>query len=148
MHTVIKSNRVPSEDHLVLFKPNDRLPPLKTDRGLVEQILLNILHNALQYTPEGSVIEIEVMLAGEHCRFVISDNGPGFPDNEILSVFDKFYRISRTAPGGTGLGLSIAKGFTEALSGKIILENIEPHGARFTVVIPAEISTFNASIDE
>jgi len=55
-------------------------------------------------------------------------------------VFDKFYRLKNSQAGGTGLGLSIVKGFTEALNGTVELKNIAPHGAKFTIIIPAETS--------
>ena len=73
-------------------------------------------------------------------QLIIEDNGKGFPKEEIGSVFDKFYRLKNSRTGGTGLGLSIVKGFTEAMGGRVKLENISTGGARFTVNIPAETS--------
>lgn len=148
IYSVIKSNKRTPSKHQIEFEPNENLPLFKLDWGLVEQVLLNIFHNALQYTPEGSKIKIEVHQNGQYCRFIISDNGPGFSQEEIRSLFDKFYRIPNSAPGGTGLGLSIAKGFTEALNGTIAVENIETGGAKFTVEIPAETSSINSLKNE
>lgn len=129
--------------HTIEFIPNENLPFFKLDSGLVEQVLQNILNNALQYTPENSIITIAIQHKDEHCNIEVSDNGNGFPENEINLVFDKFYRLNNTRTGGTGLGLSIVKGFIEAMNGKVKLENLSHGGAKFTIEIPAETSYVN-----
>lgn len=139
--TVIQNNKGDAENHTIVFEPNENLPLFKIDNGLVEQILHNIIHNALQHTPGRTIIKIEVKRIMENCQITISDNGAGFPENEINNVFDKFYRLSNTSAGATGLGLSIVKGFTEALGGKIHLENIKKGGAKFIIEIPAATSS-------
>lgn len=141
IYSIIHDNREDSKDHRIYVEPADQLPLFKTDRGFVEQIVQNILYNALCHTPKNSSIRIGVDAIDGYCQIQISDNGIGFPDNEIAQVFDKFYRLSHTATGGIGLGLSIAKGFTEALNGKITLENVPSGGAQFTIRIPAESSS-------
>ena len=75
--------------------------------------------------------------------FSVSDNGKGFPENEIQFVFDKFYRLPNSKTGGSGLGLSIVKGFVEAHNGTIILQNNMNSGACFTITIPTETSYLN-----
>jgi len=140
---VIRSNTNDTKHHSIVFNPDAALPFFKIDRGLVEQVLQNILYNALQHTPENTIIQIEVDKFADGCRFIISDNGTGFPENKIEFVFDKFYRLPQALTGGTGLGLSIAKGFTEAHNGIIYLENLETGGAKFTIEIPAEMSSIN-----
>ena len=122
------------------FKLNDNLPLFKLDRGLMEQIIHNLIHNAIQHTYENSTITIEVNQKEENCIIEISDNGQGFPIDEIDLVFDKFYRLNSSAVGGTGLGLSIVKGFTEAMEGEVHLENLPNGGAKFTIIIPCEFS--------
>ena len=129
--------------HKIKFETDDTLPLFKLDAGLIEQILLNIIHNAILYTPENSTITIGTSCQEGLCIFTIADNGKGFPETEIQYVFDKFYRLPNSKAGGTGLGLSIAKGFTEAHHGKIILENLKTGGAKFTISIPAETSYIN-----
>jgi two-component system sensor histidine kinase KdpD len=143
IYTVIKNNKNNASQRIIDFEPNEKLPFFKIDRGLTEHVLNNILHNALQYTPDKSIIVISVSLVGDYCRFTISDNGEGVPPEELKSVFDKFFRLPQTGTGGTGLGLSIAKGFTEAQNGTIKLENIRSGGAKFTIEIPAEVSSLN-----
>ncbi|MBZ9651236.1 sensor histidine kinase [Psychroflexus montanilacus] len=138
--SVIKDNKDDAAHHQIKFEPNENLPLFKLDSGLVEQVLYNLVHNSLQHTPKGSTIKIQIDHNLTHCFIEVSDNGKGFPKNEIDYVFDKFYRLNHTATGGTGLGLSIVKGFTEAMKGLVILDNLKEGGARFTVKIPCEFS--------
>lgn len=138
--TTIKDSKDEANNHKIEFNPNENLPLFKLDSGLTEQILYNLIHNAIQHTPENSTIKIEVGNNETNCIIEISDNGKGFPQNEIDLVFDKFYRLNNTSTGGTGLGLSIVKGFAEAMSGQVRLENLLQGGAKFTIEIPCEFS--------
>lgn len=131
------------ENHItqkISININPDLPLFKTDRGMLEQVIYNILINASLYTPSDARINIVALCHADVLEIVIEDNGTGFPKDEIREVFDKFYRLKNTKTGGTGLGLSIVKGFTEALSGTVSLDNITGGGARFTIQIPAETS--------
>jgi two-component system sensor histidine kinase KdpD len=150
------------KSHKIHISIEENLPLYKLDYGLIEQVLYNLLYNASIYTPEYADIFItaennaekiyrldtaaeeqsEVKKEKNSLSLIIEDRGPGFPQAELEKVFDKFYRLSNSKTGGTGLGLSIVKGFVEAHSGTIILENV-PHGARFTIEIPAEASYIN-----
>lgn len=141
----ILDNKDEAKNFNIEFIADEDLPLLKLDGGLVEQILHNLIHNALQHTPEKSTIKIEANYLNVNCVIQVSDNGKGFPENEINHVFNKFYRLNNTATGGTGLGLSIVKGYTEAMNGKVHLENIVQGGAKFTIEIPCE-STINTDI--
>lgn len=132
----------------VIFQMNENLPLFKLDSGLMKQALHNIIYNAIQHTPEYSVIKIDTLFVNDNCEITIADNGNGFPENEIQYVFDKFYRLPKSKTGGTGLGLSIAKGFVEAHHGKIKLENNINGGAKFTITIPAETSFINVLKNE
>lgn len=140
---VIKNNNESAINHNVHFEHKENLPLFKIDGGLIEQVLNNILYNAIQYTPPDSTITITVSYREDNFEVVISDNGPGIPPSALHSVFDKFYRVPQTFTGGTGLGLSIAKGFTEALNGTIRLENVKEGGSKFTVILPAESLTIS-----
>lgn len=129
--------------HKIHVQIQKGLPYFKLDMALMEQVLHNLIYNAVLYTSAGSSIKIKAACVNEKFILVVEDNGPGFPEGETEKVFDKFYRLNNSKPGGTGLGLSIVKGFVEAHHGKIYLENIIPHGARFTVEIPAETTYIN-----
>lgn len=145
---VIKNNISVAADHPFIFEPDEYLPLFKVDGGIIEQILHNLLHNAIHHTPSNTTIKIGVENGVGNFTVVIMDNGPGFPGNEKDFVFEKFYRLSNAKTGGTGLGLSIAKGYTEALGGKIHLENNKEGGAIFKVKIPAESSSGNEMKNE
>lgn len=138
--TAIHDLREDSRNHTIKFVPRENLPLFRLDGGLVEQILHNLIYNAIQYTPENTVISIDVERVNLYCRITVADCGKGFPEEEIDLVFDKFYRLNRTGTGGTGLGLSIVKGFTEAMSGKVTLQNLPQGGAQFIIEIPSEFS--------
>jgi two-component system sensor histidine kinase KdpD len=91
------------------------------DPALLEQVLVNILDNAVKYAPEGSRIAISTARRGGMVELTISDEGVGIPAEDLPHVFDSFFRATRgdrVAPG-TGLGLAIAKAFTEAMGGTI-----------------------------
>jgi len=132
-----------SKHHVLDIQLNDDLPLFRLDEGLMEQVLYNLVFNAITYTPEASIITIKARCKGKQCIITVEDDGPGFPEEEIQKVFDKFYRIDHSKTGGTGLGLSIAKGFVEAHKGTIVLENAPLGGALFTITIPTEVSYAN-----
>lgn len=148
IHNVIQNNQEESMQHVILYESNEQLPLFKLDGALIEQILHNIVHNALQYTPPGSEIRIRADYEDGACKVTIADTGKGFPEDKIDSVFEKFYRLPHTATGGTGLGLSIAKGFAQAHDGNIKLRNLPTGGAEFTVIIPAETTDLNTYENE
>ncbi|GAB4091471.1 sensor histidine kinase [Flaviaesturariibacter terrae] len=127
-----------AKDHVLDISIPESLPLVKLDTVLFEQALFNLLSNAVQYTPKGSIISVTVACSEGICRIVLEDNGPGFPKDALERVFDKFYRLDQSPTGGTGLGLSIAKGFVEAHGGRIVLENAPLGGARFTITVPVE----------
>jgi two-component system sensor histidine kinase KdpD len=114
------------------------MPLVKVDFGLIEQAVTNLLHNASLYTPRGSMVSIQVFTDAREAVIVIADNGPGFPQESLSKVFEKFYRVPGTKTGGTGLGLSIARGFVEAHKGTIKVEDREEGGARFIIRLPLQ----------
>lgn len=134
-------NKLGANDaHPIHFTPDPGLPLFKLDGGLLEQVVGNVLHNALQYTPDGTPITLGARHEGEACVITVADEGPGFPEAERARAFDKFYRVAGTRRGGSGLGLSIVKGFVEAHGGTVMLAPNSPRGARFTISLPAETS--------
>lgn len=148
VHHIVEKFRYDNVNHTIEFKEDQNLPLFKTDQGLLEHILHNLLHNSLQYTREQSIITIVTKQFSEGFQIIISDNGNGFPEDELEAVFNKFYRLPGSSSGGTGLGLSIVKGFTEALGGNVKLDNIKSGGARFCIEIPSASSTIVTQTDE
>jgi two-component system, OmpR family, sensor histidine kinase KdpD len=127
----------------IIFNPDETLPLFKLDIGLIEQAILNLLNNAILYTPPDAMITIDASVVTEMLVLEISDNGTGFPEDLKEIVFEKFYRLPDTNISGSGLGLSIVKGFVEAHNGRIKLENNVQGGAVFTIQIPAETTYLN-----
>lgn len=132
-----------NNEHKIIFLSDDVFPLFKLDAGFTEEIIYNLLHNAILYTPKNTIIEISVKHNADNCIITVSDNGNGFPENEIPLVFDKFYRLPNSKAGGSGLGLSIVKGFVEAQNGVVVLQSNKNEGAVFTITIPAETSYLN-----
>jgi two-component system, OmpR family, sensor histidine kinase KdpD len=118
----------------VSFPP--RLPLAKLDAVLIEQALLNLLVNAVCYTPPGTPVEMIVDASSQELSIAVADRGPGLPPESVPHVFEKFYRVPGAPAGGTGLGLSIVKGFTEAHGGAVEAANRAGGGAVFTLRFP------------
>jgi two-component system, OmpR family, sensor histidine kinase KdpD len=113
------------------------LPLVKMDMVLMTQVVVNLLDNALKYTPRDSSVELAAGLTDSTLTLTISDKGPGIPESELTRVFDKFYRLPvPEGAGGTGLGLSICKGIVEAHGGSIRAENRTNGGLTMIVVLP------------
>jgi two-component system sensor histidine kinase KdpD len=113
------------------------LPLVRMDLGLMTQVLVNMLDNALKYSPPASSIEIAARIAGGKLTLEVADRGSGVPVADLKRVFDKFYRIPvPEGAGGTGLGLSICKGIVEAHGGEIRAENRAGGGLRVIVTLP------------
>ena len=143
IYTVIQKITPIKNEHRINFISDEKLPLFKLDAGLIEEIIQNLVTNAILYTPENAIITIKANHQSDCCIFSVFDNGNGFPENEIQFAFDKFYRLPNTKTGGSGLGLSIVKGFVEAHNGTIKLESHTDSGAKFIVSIPTETSYLN-----
>ncbi|MEZ4647408.1 MAG: ATP-binding protein [Candidatus Eisenbacteria bacterium] len=108
------------------------------DRNRLMQVLRNIIGNAIKFSPDGSVIEVRTSHAEEGWTVSIADEGVGIPDNQLSSVFEKFFQssLTKTGAGGTGLGLAITREIVEAHGGRIWAVNRQPRGAVFYFTIP------------
>lgn len=109
------------------------------DRMVLRQALLNLVDNAIKYTPSGGSIEIRVAQTSEGTTIDVSDTGPGIPTELQSRIFDRFYRVDRARSrenGGTGLGLAIAKWAVEVNGGRLTLESGEGAGSRFRITLP------------
>jgi len=112
------------------------LPLIPMDSLLIEQVLVNLIENAIKYTPAGTPIELSASM-GEHEVIVeIADTGPGIPVGSERKIFDKFFRAAPSQALGVGLGLTICKGIIEAHGGRIEVEN--RGGAVFRFTLPLE----------
>ena len=116
---------------------------VKLDFVLIVQVLMNLLDNAIKYSPEGSPIDIQATTSSTELRISVLDRGIGIPPEDMIRVFDKFYRVQRPrriqAPG-TGLGLAICKGIIEAHGGQIWAGSREGGGTKITFALPLDES--------
>jgi two-component system, OmpR family, sensor histidine kinase KdpD len=125
-----------SSRNIIINIPAD-LPFISVDFGLVVQILVNVLDNALKYSPAGSSIDIQGKQVGNEIQIEIADRGIGIPMQDLSRVFDKFYRVQRPENvTGTGLGLFISKGIIEAHGGLISATNRPGGGTVIKITLP------------
>ena len=125
--------------HKVSLELSPNLPMLELDAVLFEQVLFNLLDNAAKYAPAGTTISIRGVRDREQVTLQIVDEGHGIPQDELESVFDKFYRAQKGdhVRPGTGLGLAISRGFVEAMHGTISAANrADRSGAVITIRLP------------
>jgi signal transduction histidine kinase len=120
------------------------LPPVDVDADRVIQVLINLLGNALRYTPEGGTVTACVARHGDAVVFSVADTGIGIAPEHLPHLFERFYRVDKArsrALGGSGIGLTIAKALVEAHGGRIWAESAGAgHGARFAFALPDIVS--------
>ncbi|MCC6396803.1 MAG: DUF4118 domain-containing protein, partial [Bacteroidetes bacterium] len=114
----------------------ESLPLIRADQGLLEQALVNILHNVSVHAIGATEVTISANVDQDDCVLVVSDNGQGIPPAELEKVFGKFYRGQGAKRGGTGLGLSIAQGIVLAHGGTLWCANRSGGGAQFILRLP------------
>ena len=115
----------------------DDLPKVQIDSQRLEQVLVNLIHNAVKFTRAGGEIVLLADAVDGSVRFGVCDTGIGIPEDEVSRIFERFYRVDKSRAGsGTGLGLSIAKHIVEAHKGKIWAESREGQGSTFYFTIP------------
>lgn len=138
----LRENRDMLHEHRVEVTIPENISLIKVDYGLIEQVLTNLLHNAVKYSPAGSAIEVIVQEAPGQLKVSIADQGPGVAAPDEEHIFDKFYRLQ--SPGnanGTGLGLSICRGIIEAHRGFIWAKNRPGGGLLVSFTLPVDNDT-------
>jgi signal transduction histidine kinase len=114
-------------------------PLLQLDSQRIEQILNNLLSNALRHTPAGGSVNLKIQCPGETAQLTVHDSGPGIPEDSLAHIFERFYKTERSrsrAEGGTGLGLSIARKLAQAHGGDLTAANHVRGGALFILSLP------------
>ena len=124
---------------------NPELPLCRVDRGMLDQIIYNLLHNAAIHTNANAEIVITVFCHANLLQVIIEDGGEGFKQLELGAQFYKFSRQKLPGTSGSGLGLSIVKGFTEALNGSVTVEKGSLNGAKFIINIPVKTSDLGSN---
>lgn len=118
------------------------VPPVYADKEGIERVILNILTNAIKYTPEGGNIKIYVGFVYNDAYIKVIDNGLGIPEEDLKRIFERFYRVDKARTrqmGGTGLGLSIAKEILDRNNGNIDIKSEEGKGTEVVIRIPTKM---------
>lgn len=130
------------EGRAVQTRLPDDLLLVELDYIQIDQVLTNLIENAVRYTPAGSPIEVSAQRKGKEVMFSAADRGPSIPAADLERVFDKFYRVHNERqngfPTGTGLGLAVSKGIVEAHGGRIWAEQRDGGGLVINVVLPVD----------
>jgi signal transduction histidine kinase len=116
------------------------LPRIRADQNRIDQVLGNLVRNALTHLPPGGLIRLEASTYPGGVLFSVSDNGPGISPEELPYIFERFYRADRSrarATGGAGLGLSIARSLVETHGGRIRAASEPGEGTTISFMIPA-----------
>jgi signal transduction histidine kinase len=117
----------------------ETLPLIETDRGKLQQILLNLVNNAFQAIDNGCLVDIRAAMVGpEKVRLFIHDNGCGIPEAYLNKIFEPFFTTKKEGQG-TGLGLSITYGLVQKLGGNITVQSKSGQGTTFVVTLPVQI---------
>ena len=142
-----KSKPLASEKNINLhIATDDRVPAVWADADMVNQMVYNLVLNAIKYTPEGGQITILAAAESGVVEITVTDTGIGIAQDEIEHVFDYFYRVDSSrskASGGTGLGLALVKQMVLAHGGKIKAESKLGQGSTFTVLLPIALHQKN-----
>ncbi|MDA8083907.1 MAG: sensor histidine kinase KdpD [Nitrospiraceae bacterium] len=123
------------KDHPLTIDLSEKLPLIPFDPLLIEQVLMNLLDNALKYTPKGTPLALGASIQGDDVLVELSDRGPGIPEGAEEDIFEKFMRGS-SAGGGIGLGLTICRAIIGAHGGRIWAGNRDGGGAVFRFTLP------------
>lgn len=128
-----------SKKQITFIFPEEASIQIEADRDRLQQILINLVDNAISYTPEKGKVEVGIADHGDTVVLSVSDNGIGIPESAIDRIFERFYRVDKGRSrnsGGTGLGLAIVKHLVESHHGKIQVESEEGKGSTFILTFP------------
>lgn len=129
--------------HRIIVRIPDEIIIIQADGVLLRQVLVNIINNAISYSPGDSEIIVSLYRENHYAVFQVEDNGPGISPDELVHIFERYHRSKAVSSNrkGMGLGLSLCKSIVEAHKGEITIDNIKPHGTmvRFYIVTEEEL---------
>ena len=133
-----------AEDKQIAIKASlqPRLPRLFGDPDLLAQVLINLVDNAIKYTPTGGTITISAPVEGDEIRIDVADTGVGIPAENLPRIFERFYRVEKArtrGKGGTGLGLAIVKHIIKGHGGRVDVKSVVGKGTVFSIFLPLEM---------
>ena len=130
---------VKAADHQIRIDlpDKDKEMPVKGEFRRVLQILVNLIGNAIRYSPDGSVIKLQVMQEDEFSQLIVRDQGDGIAEDDQQRIFEKFERLGRSGDGGSGLGLFISRRLANAMDGSLTVESAVGKGSAFKLSLPS-----------
>ena len=141
VYDVVKRVEENNRERKIHISINQEFPLCFLDKGMLDQVIYNLLSNAAIHTETSARIDISATVHADILTLIIEDTGSGFVNGDIKDAFDKFSRSKALTTARRGLGLSIVKGFTEAMLGNVDLERGHPRGSRFVITIPVKSSS-------
>ncbi len=141
LEACLRVSKVSSTKHQVLTDLPADLPDLLVDADKIKEVLINLISNAIKYSPKGGEVKVKMSIVEGNLKIDISDQGIGISEDNIPKLFNAFYRVDSTLTyqvSGTGLGLAIVKNICEAHGGKVGLTSVVGVGSVFTVVLPVK----------
>ena len=113
------------------------LPKVLVDADRIRQVIINLVHNAIKFTPAGGQVSVTARCVHDSVMVAVADTGIGIPSSDLPRIFERFYKADRArSGGGTGLGLAIAKHTIQAHNGRIWVESVEGQGSTFSFTLP------------
>jgi len=146
IESVVQRLEARADEHPVAIQIEPDLPLLLIDFAQIDQVITNILENAIRYTPAGTRIDVRAYRTDSNIQVEIEDRGP-VPREHLPHLFDKFYQVQKGSRTGTGLGLAIARGLVEAHEGRITASNRPGGGLKVTFTLPLA-SAHHVQLDE
>jgi heavy metal sensor kinase len=132
--------RLLAEDKEIALRcESEELVSIEGDRARLKQVIVNLVDNAIKYTPAGGLVGVKVCASNGRALLEVNDNGVGIPPEALPHIFERFYRVDKARSrqmGGAGLGLSIIKAIITAHGGQVRVESVEGRGSRFLVELP------------
>jgi two-component system, OmpR family, phosphate regulon sensor histidine kinase PhoR len=124
---------------LLAYTISDDLPTVACSTASLRQVVINLLHNGIKFTPSGGQVWVRAKQQGDYVQVEVRDTGVGIPTNEIPKIFDRFYRVRSPGsedPGGAGLGLSIVQQLLLRCGGSISVRSKPGEGSTFMALLP------------
>jgi len=149
IESVVRANALNAKQrkHELVYDAPESLPLIVGDRSRLEQVMMNVIGNAIKYTPDGGHIRVTAGIEGNSVWMDVSDDGIGIPEKDRDRIFDRFYRVDKARSresGGTGLGLSIAKEIVQRHKGSIALAPHKGQGTTIRLMLPISQERFAA----
>ena len=131
---MLRQRAIKEKKNIVYDEPDSLLPVL-ADKNRLRQVFINIIDNALKYSPEGSFVKVVVSQEDDFIKVIVADSGCGIAEKDLLRIKEKFYKANKTVRG-SGIGLAVADEIVTLHKGKLLIESKEDEGTRVTITIP------------